>query len=121
MAEPHDERPAAVHVHPGSIEVGEFYLDGDHLTARLRVVVCGRIEDLALVVQPFGEEIGVEVNEPVLDCAALKVVADYVAAKLSTVAGRAALKQAAESTAQNRQRGPQVRARLNRPGGRSNG
>jgi hypothetical protein len=117
MDEPHDERPDSIaHVHPKCIEVGEFQLNGDHLTASLRVVVCGRIEDLTLVVQPFGEEIGVEVHEAVLDCAALGVVAECVAAKLNTLAGRAALKQASEGTARNRRRGPHVRVRLNRPG-----
>jgi hypothetical protein len=108
------------HIDPDSIAVGEFHLDGDHLTANLHVVVCGRTEDLTLVVQPLGEEIGVEVHDAVLDYAALAVVAERVATKLSTVAGSAALGQAAEGTAQNRRRGPQVRFRLNRPGGASN-
>lgn len=122
MAEPHDELTAStVHVHPESVEIGEFHLDCDCLTASLRVVVCGRTEDLTLVVQPFGEEIGVEVHDAVLDFAALAVVAEYATAKLSTVAGSAALIQAAEGTAQNRQRGPLVRVRLKRPGGTSNG
>ena len=109
------------HLDPASFEMGEFHLDGDHLTASLRVVVFGRTEDLTVLVQPFGEEIGVEANEAVLDFAALAVVAERVATKLSTVAGSAALGQAAEGTAQNRRRGPQVRFRLNRPGGASNG
>lgn len=122
MAEPHGKRPASTaHVHPESVEVGEFHLDGDHLTASLRVVVCGRTEDLTLLVQPFGEEIGVEVRDAVLDFAALAVVAECATAKLSTGAGSAALIQAADGTAQNRQRGPLVRVRLNRPGGTSNG
>jgi hypothetical protein len=119
---PESEHPGtSAHVSPGSIEIGDFRVDGDHLTAELKLVLCGRVENPLLFVEPLGDEIGVEVSEAVLDFAALTVVGECVAAKLSTVAGKAALKQAAEGAAQNRRRGPQVRVRLDSPGGALNG
>jgi hypothetical protein len=65
-------------------------------------------------VEPLGEEIGVEVYEAMLDFHALTVVAEHVAAKLSTAVGRAALKLASEGVKQKRRWLPQVRVPLPR-------
>lgn len=73
-------------------------------------------ENLILYVEALGNEIGVEVYESILDMPSLTVVAEHVAAKLNTVVGRAALKQAAESTKQKRRWLPQVRVPLLNPG-----
>ncbi len=100
------------HVLPGSIEIGEFRVDGGYLTADLKLVVCRRPESLVLFVEPLGKEIGVEVHESMLDFHALTVVAEHVAAKLDTVEGRAALKLASEGAKQKREQGPQVRVPL---------
>ncbi|MGD0001015.1 MAG: hypothetical protein ABSE21_13030 [Bryobacteraceae bacterium] len=99
---------------PGSIEIGEFRVDGGHLTANLKLVVCGRPESLALFVESLGEEIGVEVDETVLDYRALTVVAEHVAAKLNTSEGRAVLKLAAGGSKQQRRWLPQVQVPLPR-------
>ena len=115
----HPGTPA--HVPPGSIEIGDVHVDGDHLTASLGLVVCGRAENLILFVESLGDEIGVEVRDAILDFSALTVVAGHVVAKLNTVAGRAALKLAAAGVPQNWRQGPQVRVMLNWPGGTSNG
>ena len=100
------------HVLLESIEVGEFRVDGGHLTANLKLVVCGRPESLVLFVEPLGDEIGVEVYEAMLDFHALTVVAEHVAAKLNNAEGRAALKQASEVSKQERRWLPQVRVAL---------
>jgi len=97
------------HVLPGSIEIDESRVDGGDLTANLKLVVCGRSESLVLFVEPLGEEIGVEVDESILDFYALTVVAEHVAAKLNTVAGRSALKLASEGMKRKRRCLPQVR------------
>jgi len=102
--------------HVSSIEIGDFRIDGGYLTSNLKLALCGMTEDLILYVEPLGGEIGVEVYESVLDMLSLTVVAEHVAAKLSTVAGRAALKQAAEGTKQNGRWLPQVRVPLLNPG-----
>ena len=113
MTDQRDEHPeTSYHVIPESIEIGEFGVEGGYVIAGLQVVVCGRTEDLTLVVLPFGQEISVEVQEAVLDYAALTAVAEDVAAKLNTVAGRAALKRAAESPRRARRRRPHVHVRL---------
>jgi hypothetical protein len=111
----------SAHVPPDSIVIGDLHVDGGHLTAELKLVLCNRTEIILLLVEPLGDEIGVEVSEAVLDYAALTIVAGHVAAKLNTPSERAALKQAAAGTAQNRRRGPQVRVKLRGPGGTSNG
>lgn len=112
MREDDDVTPQ--HIIPGSIEVGEFRVDDGHLTANLKLVVCGRPESLILFVEPLGEEISVEVYESMLDFHALTVVAEHVAEKLNTLEGRAALEQAAECSKQQRRWLPQVRVRLPR-------
>ena len=116
-----EEEITPQHVLPGSIEIGEFRVDGGYLTANLKLVVCGRPESLILFVEPLGVEIGVEVHEPMLDFHALTVVAEHVAAKLNTPEGRAALKLAAEGVKPKREQGPQVRLRLDSSGGTPNG
>lgn len=99
-----------------AIEIGDFHVHGGHLTADLKMVDYGRTENLILYVEPFGEEeIGVEVYDSILDMLSLTVVAAHAAAKLNT-AGRAALKQAAVGTKQNRQWLPQVRVQIVKPG-----
>jgi hypothetical protein len=110
--EPRDNTPL---VRPDSIEIGDFRVDGGYLTANLKVALCNRTENLKVFVEPLGDEIGVEVYEAILDYLSLSVVADHVAAKLNTVAGRALLKMASEGKRRNRRWRPQVRVRLPNP------
>jgi hypothetical protein len=105
----HDHTPL---VHPDSIQIGDFRVDGGYLTAELKLVLCNRHETLTLFVEPLGDEIGVEVYEAILDDLSLTVVAEHVAAKLNTVAGRALLKMASENSKQHRRWLPQVRVPL---------
>jgi len=103
------------------MEIGEFQIDGDHLTAKLHLVVCGRSEDLTLLVDPLGDDIAVEVRDAILDYIALREVARCVAHKLNNAEGRAALESAAGGPKQERRWGPQVRVPLDSPKSGSNG
>jgi hypothetical protein len=76
------------------------------------LVLCGRTENLILFVKPFGNEIGVEVYDSVLDMLSLSVVAEHVAVKINTLAGRGLLKMASEGSKQNRRWLPNVRIPL---------
>lgn len=109
------------HVLPESIEIGDFRVGRGYLTAELKLVLCNRTENLVLFVKPLGDEIGVEVCEAILDLLSLSVVAEHVVAKLNTAAGRTLLKTASEGSKQHRRWLPQVRVRINSPGGTSNG
>ena len=110
MMEEDDMTPQ--HVLPDSFEIAEFRVDGGYVTANLKLVVCGRPESLLLFVESLGEEIGVEVDEAVLDFHALTVAAEHAAAKLNMVEGRAALKLASEGSREKRRWLPQVRVPL---------
>jgi hypothetical protein len=104
-----------------SIEIGDFRVEGGYLTTELKLAVCNRAECLLLFVEPFGDEIGVAVYDAVLDYSALAVVAEGVAAKLNTATGTAVLAMVAGGSRQLRRGLPQVRVKLNRLGGTSNG
>ncbi len=104
-----------------SIEIGDVRVEDGYLTAELKLVACNRAECLLLFVEPFGDEIGVAVYDAVLDYSALAVVAERVAAKLNTAPGTAVLAMAAGGSRQIRRWLPQVRVKLNRLGGTSNG
>ena len=90
------------HVTPESVEIGDFRIDGGHLTTRVKVALCGRTENLILFVEPLGDEIGVEVCDAILDLSSLTIVAERVAAKLKALHERALLKQAAGKTRNRR-------------------
>ncbi len=98
----------APHIRPGSIKIGDFHVDGRFLIANLRLVLCGRTENLIPFVEPFGDEIGVEVYDSILDMRSLTVIAEQVADKLDSVAGRTLLKMASIGARQNRRWLPQV-------------
>jgi hypothetical protein len=66
------------HVILDSVEIGAFRVNCGHLTTSLKVALCGRAENLVLFVEPFGDEIGVEVCDAILDFASLTVVAGPV-------------------------------------------
>jgi hypothetical protein len=97
---------------PEPIKIGQFRVAGRCLAASLKIVLYGRTEDLILFVQPFGDEIGVEVQPAVLDFGTLPIVAERVAEKLNTPAGRATLAMAAKGEPTKRGRGPLVRVKL---------
>lgn len=103
---------SGAHIDPASLEIGEFCAHGDHLTASVRVVLCGRIEDLTVIAHVTNAAIEVEVDEPLLDYAALTVVAERVAARLGAARTRATLETAVLNPGERRRRGPFVCVRL---------
>jgi hypothetical protein len=106
MEDKHDDTPMLVL--PDSIEIGGFHIYGGYRIADLSLILCGRQETFIVFVEPHSDEIGVEVYEAMLDYLSLTVVAEHVAAKLNTVAGRAALELASEASKQHRRWLPQV-------------
>jgi hypothetical protein len=110
----------AIHVVPESIEIGDFIVAGDCLRADVKLILSGRSEgkdyprseELTLFVEPHGDEIGVAVYDSILDFSALAVLAEHVASKLNTTAGKAALKLASKGSGPKRRWLPKIRVSL---------
>jgi site-specific DNA recombinase len=79
---------------------------------RLLALVEHREVDAVIIAKLDRLTRSVKDHEAILDYHALTVVAEHVVAKLNTVKGKAALKQAAEGAKQERRRLPQVRVGL---------